>query len=45
MAHAPAVYSPYCQDNAYGYAAAMRLTTAQAVLNADSYALYANGEP
>ena len=44
MAHAPAVYSPYCQDNGYGYAAATRLTSALTVLNAGSYALYANGE-
>lgn len=44
MTHAPAVYSPGTQDNGYGYAAATALSSSQAVLNADSYALYANGE-
>ncbi|TVY82080.1 Neutral protease 2-like protein, partial [Lachnellula suecica] len=42
MTHAPAVYSPGTADNGYGYAAATALTSARAVLNADSYALYAN---
>lgn len=32
------------QDLGYGYAAATRLTSAQALNNADSYALFANGE-
>lgn len=41
--HAPAVYSPGTEDNGYGYSAATALTSARAVLNADSYALYANG--
>lgn len=41
--HAPAVYSPGTQDNGYGYSAATRLSSSQAVLNADSYALFANG--
>lgn len=41
--HAPATYSPGTADNGYGYAAATALTSARAVLNADSYALYANG--
>ncbi|KAL8836294.1 MAG: hypothetical protein Q9170_002967 [Blastenia crenularia] len=40
--HAPATYSPGTQDNGYGYAAATALTSSQAILNADSYALYAN---
>ncbi|KAL3425399.1 Neutral protease 2-like protein [Phlyctema vagabunda] len=42
MTHAPGVYSPGTADNGYGYAAATALTSARAVLNADSYALYAN---
>jgi deuterolysin len=41
--HAPAVFSPGTDDNAYGYSAAAALGSAQAVLNADTYALYANG--
>jgi deuterolysin len=41
--HAPGVYSPGTDDLGYGYAAATSLSSAQAVLNADSYALYANG--
>jgi deuterolysin len=44
MTHAPGVYSPGTQDNGYGYAAATALSSSRAVLNADSYALYANGE-
>ncbi|CAD6446319.1 07a43aa3-81a5-4768-9422-655b5aa20577 [Sclerotinia trifoliorum] len=40
--HAPATYSPGTADNGYGYSAAVALTSAKAVLNADSYALYAN---
>ncbi|ESZ91571.1 hypothetical protein SBOR_8041 [Sclerotinia borealis F-4128] len=40
--HAPATYSPGTADNGYGYAAATALSSARAVLNADSYALYAN---
>lgn len=43
MTHAPAVYSPGTLDNGYGYAAATRLSSSQAVNNADSYALYSNG--
>jgi deuterolysin len=42
--HAPAVYSPGTVDNAYGYSASTRLTSSQAVVNADSYALYAGGK-
>lgn len=41
--HAPGVFSPGTDDNGYGYAAATKLSSAKAVLNADSYALYANG--
>lgn len=41
--HAPGVYSPGTDDNGYGYAAATALSSSQAVANADSYALYANG--
>ena len=41
--HAPDVYAPGTLDNAYGYDAAMDLTTDAAVNNADTYALYANG--
>lgn len=43
-AHAPGVYSPGTDDLGYGYAAATALTTSQALNNADSFALYANGE-
>lgn len=42
--HAPAVYSPGTEDLGYGYAAATSLSSSDAVMNADSYALYANGE-
>ncbi|PVH77722.1 neutral protease 2-like protein [Cadophora sp. DSE1049] len=42
MTHAPGTYSPGTVDNGYGYAAATALTSARAVANADSYALYAN---
>ncbi|KAI9647152.1 hypothetical protein NHQ30_003535 [Ciborinia camelliae] len=41
--HAPATYSPGTDDNAYGYTASIALSSSKAVLNADSYALYANG--
>ncbi|KAF1849332.1 neutral protease 2-like protein [Cucurbitaria berberidis CBS 394.84] len=41
-AHAPAVYSPGTDDLGYGYAAATRLSTSQALNNADSFALYSN---
>ncbi|KAM0715581.1 hypothetical protein Q7P37_009079 [Cladosporium fusiforme] len=40
--HAPGVYSPGTVDNAYGYAASTRLSASQALLNADSYALFAD---
>lgn len=42
--HAPGVYSPGTEDFAYGYAASTSLNTSEAVVNADSYALYADGE-
>lgn len=41
--HAPGVYSPGTDDLGYGYAAATSLDSSEAVLNADSYALFANG--
>jgi deuterolysin len=41
--HAPGVYSPGTDDLGYGYAAATRLSTSQALNNADNFALYANG--
>lgn len=41
--HAPGVYSPGTDDLGYGYTAATSLSSRDAVLNADSYALYANG--
>ncbi|KAF1965204.1 hypothetical protein BU23DRAFT_628904 [Bimuria novae-zelandiae CBS 107.79] len=40
--HAPGVYSPGTDDLGYGFAAASRLSSSQALNNADSYALYAN---
>lgn len=42
--HTPGVYSPGTKDYAYGYAASVALDSSQAVNNADTYALYANGE-
>lgn len=42
--HAPGVYSPGTEDLGYGYAAATSLSAGEALMNADSYALYANGE-
>lgn len=42
--HAPGVYSPGTDDFGYGYSAATALSSEDAVLNADSYALYANGK-
>jgi deuterolysin len=42
--HASSVYSPGTDDLGYGYAAATGLSTNQALNNADSYALYANGK-
>ncbi|KAF2822279.1 hypothetical protein CC86DRAFT_97909 [Ophiobolus disseminans] len=40
--HAPGVYNPGTDDLGYGFAAASRLSTSQALNNADSFALYAN---
>lgn len=42
--HAPGVYSPGTDDLGYGYAAATSLSTRDALNNADTFALYANGE-
>jgi len=42
--HAPGIFSPGTQDYAYGYSASTQLSSAQAIANADTYALYANGE-
>lgn len=41
--HAPGVYSPGTEDLGYGYSAAASLSSSDAVMNADTYALYANG--
>jgi deuterolysin len=41
--HAPGVYKPGTEDLGYGYSAATSLSSSDAVMNADSYALYANG--
>ncbi|KAF2838350.1 hypothetical protein M501DRAFT_976660 [Patellaria atrata CBS 101060] len=40
--HAPGVYSPGTDDYAYGYSASIALSSSRAVLNADTYALFAN---
>ncbi|WEW60289.1 ammonium transporter [Emydomyces testavorans] len=40
--HCPGVYSPFCEDHAYGYANIMRLTPERAIQNADTYSLFAN---
>jgi deuterolysin len=42
--HAPSVFSPGTDDLGYGFEAASRLTRSQALNNADSFALYANGK-
>jgi deuterolysin len=42
--HTPGVFSPGTQDYAYGYSASTALSSTQALNNADTYALYANGE-
>ncbi len=41
LSHAPVTYSPGTDDKGYGYAAATALTSELAILNADTYALYA----
>ncbi|KAK2868043.1 hypothetical protein FQN49_003209 [Arthroderma sp. PD_2] len=40
--HNPAVVSPHCTDHAYGYQRCISLPAAQALQNADNYALFAN---
>ncbi|KAJ5894889.1 hypothetical protein N7495_006580 [Penicillium taxi] len=40
--HAPGVYTPGTEDLGYGYSAATGLSSSDAVMNADTYALYAN---
>ncbi|ETN46451.1 uncharacterized protein HMPREF1541_00635 [Cyphellophora europaea CBS 101466] len=40
--HAPGIFPPGTEDFAYGYAAATRLSSTQAVNNADNYALFAD---
>ncbi|KAJ5543817.1 hypothetical protein N7494_005096 [Penicillium frequentans] len=40
--HAPGFYSPGTEDLRYGYAASTALQSREAVMNADTYALYAN---
>lgn len=41
LSHTPGVYGPYCQDYAYGYTQASKLTAEEAEHNADTFALYA----
>ncbi|KAF7137133.1 hypothetical protein CNMCM5793_007197 [Aspergillus hiratsukae] len=43
--HASAVVNPSTQDYAYGYSASTALSASQALQNADTYALFANGTP
>lgn len=43
MTHAPGVFFPGTSDLAYGYDGIKGLTAAQGFLNADTYALFANG--
>ncbi|EAS31870.3 metalloproteinase 8 [Coccidioides immitis RS] len=40
--HNPGVYDPYCRDHAYGYDGIRKLSPEQALLNADTYSLFAN---
>lgn len=42
--HAPAVFSPGTDDNAYGYEDCMTLSREEALNNADTYEYYANGK-
>lgn len=42
--HAPRVYSPGTEDLGYGYVSSTALSSSDAVMNADTYALYANGK-
>lgn len=41
MTHAPGTFSPGTADHAYGFASSTALSASQALLNADTYALYA----
>ncbi|EEP76406.1 predicted protein [Uncinocarpus reesii 1704] len=41
LTHAPAVFSPYTQDYAYGYQQCRRLNAQQSLGNADNYSLFA----
>jgi deuterolysin len=43
--HARAVVNPNTQDYGYGYRASTALSASQALQNADTYALFANGTP
>ncbi|KAJ5638255.1 hypothetical protein N7490_008134 [Penicillium lividum] len=42
--HAPGVYSPGTEDLGYGYSASTALQSREAVMNADTYALYSNAQ-
>ncbi|KAB8298229.1 hypothetical protein EYC80_001964 [Monilinia laxa] len=42
LTHAPGTYSPGTLDYAYGHEAVLALSGPQAILNADTYALYVN---
>ncbi|KAK2868123.1 hypothetical protein FQN49_003129 [Arthroderma sp. PD_2] len=42
LTHNPAVVSPFCRDEGYGYRLATGLPTSKALQNADNYALFAN---
>ncbi|KAI1918935.1 hypothetical protein LOZ39_001070 [Ophidiomyces ophidiicola] len=44
ITHAVGVFSPHTIDHAYGYQNLTKLTTAQALLNGDTYGLFAVGE-
>src|SRR3569833_149808 len=43
MTHVRAVYAPNTVDNAYGYAASSKLSSRQALLNANTFELYTSG--
>lgn len=43
LTRAPGTYNPGTLDYAYGYDASLALSGPQAILNADTYALYVNG--
>ena len=44
MTHAPGVFGDGTEDHGYGYRAVTALSRADALDNADSYTLFANGE-